>query len=230
MLIALKNTLIFALVTGPISYVLCLLFAWFINDLPRRIRTVLTVVIYAPSICGTVFQVWQYIFGADAHGLLNGFLMKYGLINEPIAWLIDSRYSLWVLIIVQLWLSLGLGFLAFIAGLQGIDSSLYEAGAMDGIRNRFQELWYITLPSMAPVLLFGAVMQIVGSFGVGAISIQLCGFPSTDYSAETVITHIIDYGSIRFEMGYACTIAAALFIFMFFTQRVITKLLSKVGT
>src|SRR5690606_39519251 len=86
-------------------------------------------------------------------------LMKLGIILEPIQWLADEKWILAILILVQLWLSLGTSFLAFIAGLQNIDKSLIEAGAMDGIKNRWQELWFITLPSMRPMLMFGAVMQ-----------------------------------------------------------------------
>lgn len=134
-----------------------------------------------------------------------------------------------VLIIVQLWLSLGTGFLAFIAGLQGVDTSLYEAAAIDGIRNRFQELWHVTLPSMVPQLLFGAVMQIVASFSVAEVSMQLAGFPSVEYSAETVVTHIIDYGTRALMMGYASAMAGFLFIMMLLAQKGVTKLLSGVG-
>ena len=230
MIIAVRNTLIFAFLTGPVSYVLCLFFAWFINDLPPKLRALFTVIFYAPSISGTVFVIWSFIFSSDAYGLINGALMKWGILHEPVKWLLDPQYTIWVLILVQLWLSLGTGFLAFIAGLQGVDQNLYEAGAIDGISNRFQELWYITLPSMAPQLMFGAVIQIIGAFSVGSISMTLAGFPSTNYSAETIITHIIDYGQIRYEMGYASAIATMLFIAMFFSQRIITKLISRIGS
>lgn len=226
-LIAVKNTLIFAFVTGPISYFACLMFAWMINELPVKLRTFLTFILYAPSISGTLFVIWGFIFSSDMYGFMNGVLMKYGIINEAVQWLKDPKYSLAIIIIVQLWLSLGTSFLAFIAGLQGINKELYEAGAMDGIRNRFQELIKITLPSMGPQLMFGAVMQIGASFAVSSICMQLAGFPSTDYSAHTVVTHIMDYGTLRFEMGYASAIAAVLFIAMIFTNAIIKKALSK---
>lgn len=229
MIIAVRNTLVFAFVTGPISYVLCFLFAWIINDLSPKLRTFCTVIFYAPSISGTVFVIWSFIFSSDSYGLINGTLIRWGILNEPIKWLLDPRYNLTILILVQLWLSLGTGFLAFIAGLQGIDPGQYEAGAIDGVKNRFQELWFITLPNMIPQLTFGAIMQIIGAFAVGTISMTLAGFPSTNYSAETVITHIIDHGNIRYEMGYASAIATMLFIAMFITQKLVTKLISKVG-
>lgn len=227
-LISLKNTIIFAVLTGPISYIACLFFAWLINELPHTLRYIMTFIFYAPSISGNLFVVWGYIFSSDSYGFINSTMINIGLINEPIKWLQDPKYDLMVLIIVQLWASLGTSFLAFIAGLQGVDRNLYEAGAIDGIRNRFQELIYITIPSMGPMLLFGAVMQIGTSFAVSGISIQLAGLPSTDYSASTIVTHIIDYGTLRFEMGYASAIATVLFISMITFNWFIRKLLSKV--
>ena len=226
-MVSLKNTLIFAVVTGPVSYMLCLLFAWIINEFNRGLRTVLTLIFYAPSICGNAYMVWNLILTGDRYGYLNGLLLNLGVINEPILWMQTESYVLPVLIVVQLWLSLGTGFLSFIAGLQGVDKSMYEAGAIDGIRNRWQELWYITLPAMGPMLMFAAVMQIASSFSVADVAIQLCGNPSTDYAAHTVVTHIMDYGNTRFEMGYASAIAVVLFAVMILTKILITKVLTK---
>ncbi|OMF21799.1 ABC transporter permease [Paenibacillus sp. FSL H8-0548] len=229
-IIAVKNTLFFAFVTGPVSYLLSFLVAWMINDLSKTLRSIATTVFYIPTIIGvSVFPMWRLIFSPDAYGYLNGMLMGLGLISEPVAWLLDKEYILLILIVVQLWMSLGISFLAFVAGLQTVDRSLYEAGVMDGIKNRFQELWYITLPSMIPQLIFGAVMQIVISFSVADVSIQLAGFPSTEYAGETMVTHIMDYGSIRYEMGYASAMAVVLFFMMVFTNRLVTKILQKVG-
>ena len=222
-----KNTLIFALVTGPLSYFICLLVAWLVNELPRGLRTFMTFLFYAPTISGNLYVIWSFLFSGDMYGWVNGTLMNFGLIQEPIMWLTDARYMLGLIIIVQLWMSLGTGFLSFIAGLQGVDHSLYEAGAMDGIRNRWQELLYITLPSMGPQLLFGAVMQISASFSVGRICIDLAGLPSTDYAASTLITHAIDYGTIRYEMGYACSIATILFLAMLLMNHMVRSALSK---
>lgn len=228
-LIALKNTLLFAVITGPISYIACFIFAWIINELSPKIRAIMTLVFYAPSISGNVFFIWLIVFSGDSYGYLNGFLMRLGIILEPIQWLQNEDYVLTIVIIVQLWMSLGTSFLAFIAGLQNIDQTLIEAGAVDGIKNRWQELWYITLPSMRPQLMFGAVMQITQAFAVAEISIALAGFPSVNYAAHTVVTHLIDYGTIRFEMGYASAIATVLFLLMVGTNKLTQKLLRKVG-
>ena len=228
-LISLKNTLIFAVVTGPISYVLCLLFAWIINEFRPKVRTFLTLIFYAPSICGNAYMVWQLILSSDRYGYLNGILLKLGFINEQKLWMQDADLILPCLIVVQLWLSLGTGFLSFIAGLQTVDKSLYEAAAIDGIKNRWQELWYVTLPAMKPQLMFGAVMQITQSFAVADISIQLAGNPSVNYAGATVVTHLLDYGSTRFDMGYASAIATVLFLLMVGTNKLVQKLLRRVG-
>ncbi len=226
-LISLKNTLIFALLTGPISYFICVLFAWLINELPSKLRAFMTLVFYAPSISGTLYIIWGFIFSGDSYGMVNGFLMQLGVIDDPILWFSDPKYNMTILIIVQIWLSLGTSFLALIAGLQGVDRSLYEAGAIDGIKNRFQELIKITLPSIGPSLMFSAVMQIASSFAVGRLSMALAGFPSTDNSASTIVTHLLDYGNYRYEMGYACAIATVLFMMMLIMNAFVKFLLRK---
>lgn len=224
-LIAVKNTFLFAVITGPISYFACLLFAWLINELKPRTRAIATLLFYAPSISGNVYFIWGYIFSGDAYGLINGWLMSIGIVKEPVLWLQDPAMNLFIIMLVQLWMSLGTSFLAFIAGLQSVDKALYEAGAIDGIRNRWQELYHITIPSMKPQLIFGAVMQITVTFAVSDICMQLAGFPSPLYSAHTIVLHMIDYGSIRYEMGYASSIAVVLFIITVGTNQIVRKFL-----
>jgi multiple sugar transport system permease protein len=227
--IAIKNTLVFAVITGPISYFMCLLFAWIINEFKPRVRSILTLIFYAPSISGNAYLVWNLILRGDRYGLLNGWLMDLNLITQPIVWMKTEKYVMLFLIIVQLWLSLGTGFLTFIAGLQTIDRSLYEAAAVDGVKNRWQELWYVTLPSMRPQLMFGAVMQITQSFAIADVSINLAGNPSVNYAGATIVTHLMDTGSIRYEMGYASAIATILFLLMVGTNKLAQRILRKVG-
>lgn len=228
-IIALRNTLILAVVTGPVSYLMAFVFAWLINELGPKLRAFLTLVFYAPSISGNAFLMWLLIFSGDTHGYANAYLMNWGIIDNPILWLKDPDYIMLVIIIVQLWLSLGVSFLAFIAGLQSVDKTLYEAGAIDGIRNRWQELWYITLPSMKPQLLFGAVMQITTSLAIAEVSMQLVGFPSVQYAGHTIVTHLIDYGTVRYDLGYASAIATILFLIMMTTNLVVRQILRKIG-
>lgn len=227
--IAVKNTLIFALITGPLGYAMSFIFAWMINDFGRGMRSFLTMLFYAPTLAGNVFFIWLFIFSGDSYGLVNSFLMKYGIILEPIQWLTDSKYSMGVVILVMLWLSLGAGFLSFIAGFQNLNRECFEAGAIDGIRNRWQELWYITVPQMAPQMMFAAVMTISSSFAVGYQCMELTGFPSTDYSTHTILLHILDVGTIRFDMGYASALAVILFGTMVLMWKIISSALSRVS-
>lgn len=228
-LTAIKNTLFFAIITGPVSYIMCFLFAWMVNDLPRIPRAIMTLVFYAPSISGNAYLVWKLLFSSDSYGWVNAWLMKLGITQEAVNWLVTKEYVMPILIIVQLWLSLGVSFLTFIAGFQNLDKSLLEAGSVEGIKNRWQELWYIILPSMKPQLMFGAVMQITSSLSVSQLSIDLVGFPSVSYAGHTILTHLHDYGNVRYELGYACTIAVILFLIMMFCNIVVQKLLRKLG-
>jgi multiple sugar transport system permease protein len=229
-LIAIKNTFIFACIVGPASYIMSFLVAWFINELPPKIRALVTLVFYAPSISGQVFMIWQTLFSSDSYGWANATLEKLGIIDAPINWFRDEKYVMPLCIIVSLWTSLGTSFLAFIAGLQGIDRALFEAGAVDGIKNRWQELYYITLPSMKPQLMFGAIMSITGAFGFGGIVDALAGFPSVNYCAHTIMHHLNDYGGMRYEIGYSSAIAVILFLMMIGANMLVKRLLSKIGT
>lgn len=229
-LIAIKNTLIFAAITGPGSYMLSLFFAWFINELSPKVRAVVTLLFYAPSISGNVYLIWTVIFSSDQLGYANAWLIKLGMIQKPILWFSDKNYIFPLIIAVALWTSLGTSFLTMIAGFQVVDKTLYEAGAVDGVKNRWQELWFITLPTMRPQLMLSAILAITGSFGFGGVITALVGFPSPDYCAHTIMHHLEDYGSTRFEMGYASAIATILFLMMVGSNLLVNKLLRKVGT
>ncbi len=228
--IALKNTLLLAIVTGPAGFLLSFVFAWGINELTPRFRALLTLMFYTPSLAGNVYYIWKFIFASDSYGLMNGYLMRLGILAEPRAWLTDPNYAMGVVILVVLWMSAGTSFLAFIAGLQALDRDLFEAGAIDGIRNRWQELWFISLPQMKPQILLGAVFSISGAFAIGYQCQELTGFPSTDYCTHTILLHINDYGYTRFEMGYASAVQVVLFSMMLLTWYVINRCLAKWGT
>ena len=228
-MLAVQNTLVFAAVTGPVSYLLSLLVAWFVNELAPKVRAVVTLIFYAPSISGQVYLIWKTLFASDAYGWANATLMNIGLINQPILFFEDAGYVMPLCIVVALWTSLGTAFLSFIAGFQTVDRSMYEAAAVDGIKNRWQELWFITLPTMRPQMMFGAVLAITNSFGFGGVVTALCGFPSVDYAAHTIMHHLDDYGGQRYEVGYASAIAVILFIMMFASNILVKKALSKVG-
>lgn len=227
---AIGNTLILAAITGPLSYLISFLFAWFINELPPKLRALVTLVFYAPSISGNMFIVWQIFFSGDSRGYLNSILYQLNITTIPIIWLKNPKYLLTIVCIVTLWASLGTSFLAFIAGFQGVDRTYYEAASVDGVKNRWQELWYVTLPLMRPQLMFSAVMSITGSFGIGSIITGLAGFPTVVYSAHTIMHHLEDYAAVRFELGYASAIATVLFLMMLISNKAVQRLLTKVGT
>ncbi len=226
---AISNTLVFACITGPLCYIISFVVAWMISQQSRWLRTVVTFLFYAPSISGNLYVIWAYIFSGDSYGIVNGLLMQLGIISTPIQWLTDPKYVLSIIIIVQLWMSLGTGFLSFVAGLQNIDRTMYEAGEIDGVKNKWQQLFYITLPSMGPQLQFGAVMQIAASFSVSTVAVALAGFPSTDDAANTIVTHIMDYGNLRYELGYASAISVVLFFMMAVANKLLSSVIHKVA-
>ena len=223
------NTLTMAIVVGPFSYIGALILAWALNELSPKLRTALVFFIYAPSISGNAFIIWQLLFSGDQFGYINSLLLNWGVISEPIYFLFDTKYMMTVVIIVTMWMSMGTQFLSFVAGLQGLDHALFEAGCIDGIRNRWQELWFITLPQLKPQLMFGAVMSITGAFTVGNVGAMLCGNPSTEYAVHTLVNHMTDYATVKYEFGYACAIATLLFLAMIACNELIKLLLKNVG-
>jgi multiple sugar transport system permease protein len=226
----LKNTLLFAVITGPAGFILSFVLAWFLNEFRPIIRTILSFMFYCPALVGNAYYIWQVAFSSDSYGYINSMLISMGFITEPIYWLKDANYVMPIIIIVQLWMSMGVSFLANISGLQNVNGEMYEAGAIDGIRNRWQELWYITLPSMQHILLFSAVMQIASAFSVSQLPIALAGYPSVSNSVDTIVSYLADAGTVRYEMGYASAISVFLFGIMMVTRIVIGKLINKVGS
>ena len=227
---AIKNTLLFAVVTGPGSYLLSMMFAWFINELRPKIRSIVTLLFYAPSISGNIYLIWTIFFSSDEYGFINAWGMKLNLISTPVLWFQDEKYIFGLCCAVALWTSLGTSFLTFIAGFQCVDMSLYEAGAVDGVKNRWQELYYITLPTMRPQMMLGAILAITGTFGFGGVINALVGFPSPNYCAHTIMHHLEDYGGARFETGYASAIATLLFLMMIGSNTLVNRILRKLGT
>ncbi|MCR5823454.1 MAG: sugar ABC transporter permease [Lachnospiraceae bacterium] len=227
---AIQNTFIIAVFVGPFGYILSFLVAWLINELPHWLGTIMTIVFYMPSMAGGAMLIFSLLFSNDSNGYINAYLLDWGLIDAPILWLTSAKTVLVLVIVISVWMSLGVGFLSFVAGIKNVQEDQYEAAAIDGIRNRWQELWFITLPNMKPQLLFGAVMSITGSFSVGAVADSLVGFPSPSYASHTIVNHLNDYGLIRLEMGRASAIAVILFFIMIVSNLLVQKLLRKVGT
>ena len=225
----LPNTVLYAVVVGIGGYILSFLLAWLLCNLTRGVRTVLALIIYSPSLTAGVAMtvLWKVIFSGDQTGLLNSWLMSLGIIDEPVVWLVNTQFLLPIVIIIGLWSSMGIGFLAMIAGIANSDESLYEAGAIDGISNRFQEMIYITIPQMKPQMLFAAVMAVVNAFQNGTVSALLTGNPSPGYAAQLIVNHIEDYGFLRYEMGYAAAVSVALLLIVQIFSKAANKLLTE---
>lgn len=223
----LPNTFLYALIVGPGGYVLSFLLAWMLAQIQPIPRTILALCIYTPSMLGQVFigVIWKTIFSGDQSGWVNSVLLRLGLVDTPIQFLLTKDYFMMIMIIVSLWSAMGIGFLAMISGILNIDQELYEAAYVDGLRNRFQEIIYITVPSMKPQMLFGAVMAIVNAFNMGWIGVTLSGAnPTPEYSGQLITNHIDDYGFIRYEMGYAAAVSVVLLLIVYAFNVVAHKL------
>ena len=225
----LGNTLKFSIVTGPLGFIIAFVLAWMINEFSQKVRVILTFLFYIPALVGNALLIWQILFSSDRYGYLNNFLLSFGLITEPINWLQNDDYVMPIMIIIQLWMSMGVSFLANIAGLQNVNVELYESAAIDGIRTRWHELWYITLPSMKSILLFSSVMQIQSVFSVSGLITSLAGYPSVNNSVDTLVSYISDVGSTRYEMGYASALSVFLFALVLAFRFLIGGLLNLVG-
>lgn len=223
---AIQNTLVFACITGPIGFIMSFLLAWVINQM--RARTFFSLSFYVPSITSSVAMsvIWLVFFSNDRYGYINNFLINLGIISEPILWVSNTKTIMFVVMFISIWMGMGTGFLTFLAGLQNLSPELFEAGAVDGISNKAQELIYITIPQMKPQLLFAAINSIVNSFAVFDIVVTVAGLPSPDYAAHTIVAHLYDYAFIRFEMGYASAIAVVLFLMTFLLGRIAMRVFS----
>lgn len=226
----LKNTMLFAVITGPLSFILSFLLAWLINEFNRGVRSFFAFLFYAPALIGgSAYLIWQNMFSGDSYGYMNNILMTLGLITEPIQWFKNPDYNMIIIMIIQLWMSMGVSFLANLSGLQNVNQELYEAGALDGIRTRWHELWYITLPSMKSILFFGAVMQIQAVFSIGPLITVLAGYPSVNNSVDTLVSYISDVGGVRYEMGYAAALSVILFGLMALFRIIVGNAMKLIG-
>lgn len=223
------NTLRFSIIAGPLGFILSFVLAWMINEFSRGPRVLFTFGFYTPALVGNALLIWQVIFSGDSYAYLNNFLISFGFITEPIQWFQNTEFNMKIILIIQLWMSMGTSFLANIAGLQNVNAELYEAGAIDGIKTRWHELWYITLPSMKSIILFSAVMQIQSVFSVSGLVTSLVGYPSVENSVDMLVSYIGDVGTTRYEMGYAATLSVFLVTLVLVFRFAIGGLLNLVG-
>jgi multiple sugar transport system permease protein len=225
----LSNTLVYAFVIGPVGYIACFLLAWMVNEFSPTGRTALSFLFYAPALMGNAFFIWQVLFSGDSYGYINNTLLSWGMITEPVQWLRKPEYAMPIVVVVSVWASMGVTFLSNIAGLQNVNTELYEAGAVDGIRNRWYELWYITIPSMKSIMMFGVVMQIQAAFSVSLVPATLAGYPSVNRSTDTILQYLGDMGTVRYEMGYAAALSVLLFGLMILFRYLMNKIIHLTG-
>ncbi len=226
----LPNTLIYGLVVGAGGYILSFFLAWSLAQITKLPRTILAIILYSPSLTGGVLisTVWGVIFSGDSNGYLNALLLKWNWIEQPVLWLQSEDYLLPIMILVSLWSSLGIGFLAMLAGILNVDEEIYEAARIDGVRNRFQEIFYITIPSVKPQMLFGAVMAIVGTFTSSGVGTALSNAnPTPGYAGQLIVNHMEDFAFIRQEMGYASAVAVVLLLFIRLCSNLVNRLLAE---
>ena len=210
---ALPNTIKYALIVGPVGYMLTFFLAWVLAQLPRRFRNVAAIILYSPSLTGSILisVVWKAMFSGDSRGYINYLLLNWGIINEPLQFLQDKTTIFVIMVFVGLWSSMGIGFLAMLSGILNTNREIYEAAYVDGMKNRFQEVIYITIPSMKPQMMFGAVMAIVGTFNSAGLASALTGASPTPQLAGWLISdHMQDYAFSRMEMGYASSLSVVL--------------------
>ena len=230
MMYVVPQTLKFAIIVGPGGYILSFIIAWMLAQLPRGIRTILALIVYTPSLAGGVFigVIWKSVFSGDQFGYLNAFLMNLGIINAPIAWLTNPQYLLTITIFVALWSSFGIGFLSILASLCNLDQELFEAAHIDGIKNRFQETIYVTIPQMKGAMFFSAIMSITGAMSSGTLAVDLSGSnPTPQNSAQTILPHMNDYAFIRNELGYASALSVVLLLFVLVFSKIASKLFAE---
>lgn len=223
----LPNTIWIALICGPVSLALQFILAWMLAHIPHKSRTVLSLIFYSPSMTSgiTMAAIWKVLFSGDRLGTINGILLNWGIIDSPIQFLQSTTYILPLMVVITLWSSMGVGFLSILAGIINNDQEIYEAAYVDGLKNNFQEMIYITIPSMKPAMLFATVMAIVNTFSVGQVGVDLTGSnPTPQYAGQTFVTHISDYGLSQYEMGYAAALSVVLILIIFAVSKIANKL------
>lgn len=224
---ALPNTIQFSIIVGVGGYFLSFFLAWSLAQISKLPRTIMAIILYLPSMTSGVMlsTVWQVIFAGDKVGYLNSILLKLDVIQKPIIWLSDSKYLLLIMIVVSLWSSMGVGFLAMMAGILNVNKELYEAAYIDGVKNRFQEILYVTIPAIRPFMMFGAVMAIVNTFQNGSIGVMLSGTnPTPGYAGQLLVTHAEEYAFIRYEMGYGAALSVIILILIWVISQISKRL------
>lgn len=181
-------------------------------DRPLRQIGVFRGIYYSPAVTSVVAigVVWYWMFDPE-YGLINQVLQALGIYGPR--WLADSTWAMPALIITAAWRNVGYFATIFLAGLQGIDQSYYDAAAIDGA-GALAKLGYITIPLLSPITFFVAVMAVILSFQVFAlVYVMTAGGPGG--STTVVVFQLYQQAFIYFRLGYASAIGYVLFVVIF---------------
>lgn len=209
---ALLNTTIYSLGVVPIQLAIALALALVVNSKIKG-KTFFRTAYYIPTITSAVAVSIIFLFLFKADGLVNQVLSVFGV--EPRAWFSNVQFALPSIMIMAIWSSVGLYMVIFLAGLQDIPESLYEAADIDGA-SKWQQLLNVTIPMLKPTIFFNLVISLIGTFQVFDQAFIVSGGTGGPLNATmTVVLYLYRTGFRDYRMGYASAIAFILFLIIF---------------
>lgn len=218
-LVSIGKTIVYVGITVPLGVVLALAFASLLNN-PISGQRLWRFLYFSPLITSavSVSLIFTQLYRESAIGWLNGFLLKFGMIQNPILFLKDEKTFLYCVMGLAVWHGLAFTILLFLAGLQQIPNQLYKAAEIDGA-GWWQKFWHVSLPGIRPQLVFVTVMGLIGGFQVFEQIYMLGGgsgyfgskFGPND-AGKTMVPLIYDLGFEQFKMGRASAVAYILFL------------------
>lgn len=213
--ISLINSILFLLISVPMTLFISLITATALNKGLRFVKIFRTAV-FLPYVTATVAvaAVWQLIFNPSM-GPINSFLMNIGFENPP-GWLASPKWALISVSIVYIWHSIGYYMILYLAGLQNIPNELYEAAEIDGA-GTISKFFNITIPNLSPIIFFTMIIGVINSFKVFDFIFVLTG-GGPGRSTHVLVYDIYNTAFKKFEYGYASAMAYVLFfIIIIFT-------------
>lgn len=206
------NTLYFTGASVPLTMIIGLVLALLLNQ-PLRFRAVFRTAYYLPVVTPFVVSalLWKWLYNGD-FGLFNYYLLKGHIIDEPLLWLSDQNLAMPAVVLMSVWSGVGFSMVIYLAGLQAVPHELYESAGMDGA-GPLRRIWYVTIPLLRPTTLFLLVMGIIGSLQVFTqIFVMTSGGPVN--KTTTMVYYMYLWAFKYYDMGYASTLAFALFLML----------------
>ena len=214
---SIRNTIFYTLGVIPPVVVLSLLLAIAV-DQQIRFKNFFKVIYFIPSVTSVIALsvIWKWLFAGEKYGLINHILIRVGL--QPVDWLMSPVWTLPAIMIMSIWAGLGYNMILFLAGLQTIPKTVYEAADIDGA-NVFDKFWHITLPLLKPFTVFVVIIGFITSFQVFEriyiMTQSEFGIGGVLDSALTVVAYLYDMGFRKFKMGYASALGYIIFVVVF---------------